>query len=449
MTLLDAAAGPAQAKPGRALSGTLRAPGDKSISHRALMLGALAHGETQIAGLLESDDVLRTAAAMKQLGADVVRDADGVWRVTGDGPEGLASPADILDFGNSGTGCRLSMGLAAGCDIEARFDGDASLRSRPMQRVIAPLRALGAGAWCETDRLPVRIRGRNPLHATSWIEASGSAQVKSAFLLAALSADGASEFLETRATRDHTERMLSAFGASINVEEDGDKRLIRLAAPAPLTATKVAVPADPSSAAFAAVAAAVTPGSDIVIENVMMNPTRAGLYETLAEMGADIAMAGELDAGGEPAATLAIRAGSLKGVAVDPARAPSMIDEFPILAVAAAFAEGETRVTGAKELRVKETDRIRAIVRMLRVNGVEADELEDGFVVHGRGMAGAPGGGTVTTFGDHRIAMSGLVLGLAAKAPVSIDDAAMIATSYPTFFDQLGGLGADFSRGAP
>ncbi len=446
MTLLDAAAGPAQSRPGRTLAGTLRPPGDKSVSHRALIFGAMAEGETRITGLLESDDVLRTADAMRLLGAHVSQTGPGIWRVAGVGARGFTSPARVLDFGNSGTGCRLSMGAAAGHDIEARFSGDESLRARPMERVLAPLRALGAGAWSEDDRLPVRIRGRRPLRAGSWIEASGSAQVKSAYLIAALSAEGECEFLETRASRDHTERMLPAFGAALSVEEDGAKRLIHLAGPVTLTGCATDVPSDPSSAAFLAVAAAVTPGGEVTLTDVMMNPTRTGLYETLAEMGADLTLSAERIAGGEPAATLRVRSGSLKGVAVDPARVASMIDEFPILAVAAAFAEGETKVAGAKELRVKESDRIAAVVRMLRVNGVQAEEREDGFVVNGCGAAGVPGGGTVTTFGDHRIAMSALVLGLAAKAPVRIDDASMIATSYPGFFDDLRTLGADVAR---
>ncbi len=433
---------PARSRLSRGLSGALAPSGDKSISHRALIFGALAEGETQIRGLLESDDVMRTARAMKALGAGTKRTSDGAWKVRGVGAAGLQEPAAALDFGNSGTGCRLTMGAAAGADIETRFIGDASLSSRPMERVLAPLRAFGAGAWCDDDRLPVRLKGRRPLHAITWISPAASAQVKSAVLIAALAAEGETEYVESQPTRDHTERMLALFGAPPEIESEGARRMIRLVGPAPLTSADVDVPGDPSSAAFMIAAAIVAPDSEVSVSPVLANTTRLGFFETLAEMGADMDFDEDPNPSYEPLAALKARTSTLKGIAVDPTRAPSMIDEFPILAVCAAYAKGATQVSGARELRIKESDRIAAIAAMLQANGVRVDVADDGFIVHGCGPGGVPGGGRVETHGDHRIAMSAMVLGLGAKQPVEIDDASMIATSYPGFMADMAAIGA-------
>jgi 3-phosphoshikimate 1-carboxyvinyltransferase len=421
-------------------------PGDKSISHRALIVGALSVGETRIAGLLEGEDVLNTAQAMQALGAIVAQNGQGAWSLHGVGVGGFSAPRGPLDFGNSGTGCRLVMGAAAGCPITATFDGDASLRKRPMRRVLDPLERIGAQAVsaAEDGRLPLTLRGaRDPIPIVYEQEAP-SAQVKSAILLAGLAAPGETTVVEHEPTRDHTERMLRHFGAELRVVPEGSHgRRITVVGQPELSPAKVLVPADPSSAAFAVVAALIVPGSDVVVEAVMMNPLRAGLLLTLNEMGASIEVLDKRDEGGEEVGDLRVRAAALRGVDVPAARAPTMIDEYPILAVAAAFAEGETRMRGLKELRVKESDRLAATAQMLRANGVAVDIEGDDLIVHGRGRAG--GGGRVTTQMDHRIAMSALTMGLASEQPVGIDDASFIATSFPGFVELMSGLGAEFS----
>jgi 3-phosphoshikimate 1-carboxyvinyltransferase len=430
---------------GRPLSGRVRAPGDKSISHRALMIASLAVGRTRISGLLEAEDVLNTAKALGMLGARVARIGEGLWTVDGVGVAGFAQPAGVLDFGNSGTGCRLMMGAVAGCPIRATFDGDPSLRKRPMQRVLEPLGRMGARVEnvAAAGRLPLTLIGvRDPIPIV-YEPPAASAQLKSAVLLAGLAAPGVTTVIEKEATRDHTERMLRHFGAQVEVEAVGDGRKIVLTGQPELTPAEVAVPADPSSAAFALVAALIVPGSDILVEGVMTNPLRAGLFKTLAEMGASIETLAKSSAGGEDLADLRVRASQLQGVEVPAPRAPTMIDEYPILAVAAAFAEGTTIMRGLKELRVKESDRLAATADMLRVNGVEVEISGDDLIVHGRGRA--PGGGTVATHMDHRIAMSALVMGLASEKPVQADDTAFIATSFPTFVPMMRGLGAELS----
>jgi len=428
------------------LTGRLRVPGDKSISHRALILGAMTVGETVVSGLLEGGDVLRTAGAMQALGAEVAQGAAGVWRIHGVGVGGFAQPAQALDFGNSGTGCRLTMGAVAGCRVTTRFDGDASLRKRPMRRVLDPLEKIGARTLeaADGDRLPVIMQGaRDPVPIVYEVPVP-SAQLKSAVLLAGLAAPGETTVIETVATRDHTERMLKHFGAKLASKPHGEHgRRIVLQGQPELEPAPVTVPADPSSAAFPLVAALIVPGSDVILESVMTNPLRTGLYATLREMGASIEVLETRDDGGEEVADLRVRAGGLKAVEVPAGRAPSMIDEYPILAVAAAFAEGATRMKGLGELRVKESDRLAATADMLRVNGVEAAVEGDDLIVHGK--ARPIGGGEVVTHMDHRIAMSALVLGLAGEQPVRIDDAAFIATSFPGFVELMRGLGADLS----
>jgi 3-phosphoshikimate 1-carboxyvinyltransferase len=414
------------------LAGTVAVPGDKSMSHRALILGALAGGETQISGLLEGEDVLHTAAAIRAFGADARRLAPGSWRV--EGPGEWASPQASVDCGNSGTGARLLMGAAAGFPIRATFAGDASLSGRPMERVLAPLRDMGART--HGSRLPVTIEGGG-LNGISFVNQTASAQVKSAILLAGLRAKGEVEVIEPKPSRDHSENMLRAFGCEVEVT---DKR-VRLGVRRALTGCGVAIPGDPSSAAFPAVAALLCPASEISIPGVMANPLRTGLYETLAEMGADLRFANRRVHGGEAVADLHIRASSLRGVEVPAERAPRMIDEYPILAVAAAFAEGRTVMRGLGELRVKESDRLAAIVAGLRRCGVEAREEGDDLIVEGKGGA-VPGGGAILAHDDHRIAMAFLVLGLASRAPVSVDSADMIATSFPGFTSLMRSLGA-------
>jgi 3-phosphoshikimate 1-carboxyvinyltransferase len=436
---------PLTAAPGGPLRGQVRVPGDKSISHRALILGALAVGQTHISRLLEGEDVINTARAMQALGARVERQSLGRWRVDGVGVAGFAQPRDALDFGNSGTGCRLVMGAAASCPITATFDGDASLRKRPMQRVLDPLTRMGAQAVsaAEGGRLPVILQGaRDPIPIV-YEPPAASAQLKSAVLLAGLGAPGATTVFEKEATRDHTERMLSHFGADVAVESVGEGRRITVVGQPELRPAEVVIPADPSSAAFPLVAALIVPGSDVIIEGVMTNPLRTGLFKTLLEMGASIEMlTGQRD-GGEDVADLRVRASALKGVEVPPGRAPSMIDEYPVLAVAAACAEGRTIMRGLKELRVKESDRLAATAAMLRTNGVEVEIDGDDLIVHGRGRPA--GGGRVETHMDHRIAMSALVMGLAAAKPVQADDVAFVATSFPGFPDMMRSLGADFA----
>ena len=436
---------PMTAARGQPLRGRARVPGDKSISHRALILGALAVGATRISGLLEGEDVINTGKAMRALGARVTRTGSGSWQIEGVGVGGLAQPGEFLDFGNSGTGCRLVMGAVAGCPIDATFDGDASLRKRPMQRVLDPLTRIGAKVATvgEGGRLPIRLQGaRDPIPIV-YEPPVASAQLKSAVLLAGLGAPGTTTVFEKEATRDHTERMLSHFGAEVAVEIVGQGRRIMVTGQPELTPAQVLVPADPSSAAFPMVGALIRQGSDIIIEAVMTNPLRTGLFETLLEMGASIETLAVRRDGGEEVADLRVRGSSLKGVEVPAARAPSMIDEYPILAVAAAYADGVTTMRGLKELRVKESDRLAATAAMLQVNGVEFDIDGDDLIVPGRGFV--PGGGQVATHMDHRIAMSALMLGLGADKPVQADDVAFVATSFPGFPDLMRSRGADLA----
>ncbi len=429
------------------LRGVAEVPGDKSISHRALILGALAVGETRITGLLEGQDVLDTADAMRAFGADVRRLGPGEWAVHGVGVGGFAEPEAVLDCGNSGTGVRLIMGAMATSPITATFTGDASLRSRPMGRVTEPLSLFGAAAFGRAGgRLPMTVVGAADPVPVRYEVPVPSAQVKSAVLLAGLNAPGESVVIEREATRDHTERMLAGFGAAISVEHDGGARVITLAGRPELRPQEVAVPRDPSSAAFPVCAALIVEGSEITVPGVSRNPTRNGLYTTLVEMGADIVFENPREEGGEPVADLRVRASALKGVEVPPERAASMIDEYPVLAAVAAFAEGPTVMRGVGELRVKESDRIAAMARGLEANGVRVEEGEDWFVVHGMGPGGVPGGGTCATHLDHRIAMSFLCLGLAARKPVRIDDGGAIATSFPVFEPLMAALGASISR---
>ena len=441
-----AAASLLTARPGRPLSGRVRVPGDKSISHRALIFGALTVGETRISGLLEGEDVLNTGKVMRMLGASVERQDAGVWSVHGVGVAGFAAPAGILDLGNSGTGCRLILGAVAGSPITATFDGDASLRKRPMRRVLDPLERMGARvlAAAEGGQLPLTLQGAIDPIPIVYESPVPSAQLKSAVLLAGLAAPGETVVIETEATRDHTERLLKHFGATVRVERLGEHgRRVRLAGQPELEAASVVVPADPSSAAFPLVAALIAPGSEVIVEGVMTNPLRAGLLTTLREMGAAIETLAMRDEGGEEVADLRVRTSSLRGVEVPAARAPTMIDEYPILAVAAAFAQGTTRMRGLKELRVKESDRLAATAEMLRVNGVEAEIEGDDLIVQGKGRV--PGGGLVATHMDHRMAMSALVMGLASEKPVGADDTSFIATSFPTFIPIMRELGADFA----
>ena len=428
------------------LRGRLRTPGDKSISHRALIIGALAVGRTTISGLLEAEDVINTARAMRALGARVDRKGDGTWHVDGVGVAGFAAPSGALDFGNSGTGCRLVMGAVGGCPITAVFDGDVSLRRRPMKRILEPLLRMGARVTAagEGDRLPVALAGaRDPIPIVYQTPVP-SAQVKSAVLLAGLAAPGATTVIEVEATRDHTEHMFAHFGADLTVEPHGDQgRRITLRGQPELVPTSVAVPADPSSAAFPLVAALIVPGSELILTDMLINPLRTGLLTTLAEMGATVDILERRIEGGEKLADLRVRSSSLRGVEVPAARAPSMIDEYPILAVAAACAEGTTSMRGLKELRVKESDRLSATAAMLRVNRVEAETCGDDLIVHGRGRA--PGGGRVVTHMDHRIAMAALTLGFASDKPVMVDDASFIATSFPGFVATMRRLGGDIA----
>lgn len=435
---------PVSAAPGSPLRGRLGVPGDKSVSHRALIFGLLAIGETRIEGLLEGEDVLRTAEACRMLGAFVTRDAPGRWRVTGAGIGGLTEPSGVLDFGNAGTGARLMMGVAGGHPLTATFDGDASLRKRPMRRILDPLLRMGATVVSEAEggRVPLTLRGPSESIPITYETPAASAQIKSAVLLAGLNGPGRTTVIEREATRDHTERMLRHFGAVVTVEPYGaGGRSVSLQGQPTLRGCDVVVPGDPSSAAFPLVAALIAPGSDIVIEGVMMNPLRTGLIATLLEMGAHIERVAERDEGGETVADLRVRASRLTGVDVPAERAPAMIDEYPVLAVAAAFAAGTTRMRGLHELRVKESDRLAAVAAGLEAAGVHHEVDGDDLVVHGTGGP-APGGGTVATHLDHRIAMSFLVMGLASAEPMRVDDGAMIATSFPTFVPLMRELGA-------
>jgi 3-phosphoshikimate 1-carboxyvinyltransferase len=437
---------PLTARSSGPLIGNVRVPGDKSISHRALILGSLSVGKTSISGLLEGEDVLNTAKSMRALGAHVERTGDFAWAVRGVGVAGFTEPSAPLDFGNSGTGCRLVMGAVAGCPVTAVFDGDASLRSRPMRRVLDPLELMGAkvAVGGEGGRLPLRLQGARDPVPIFYRTPVASAQIKSAVLLAGLAAPGTTTVIEQEASRDHTELMLKHFGAEIASKPEGSHgRKIALTGQGELHGAEVVVPADPSSAAFPIVAALIVEGSDIVLSDVMTNPLRTGLFKTLREMGAFIEESEARGDAGEPMAQLRVRASKLRGVEVPPERAPSMIDEYLVLAVAASFAEGTTIMRGLHELRVKESDRLAATAAMLRVNGVKVEISGDDLIVEGKGHV--PGGGLVATHMDHRIAMSALVMGLAADQPVTVDDTAFIATSFPDFVPMMRSLGADFS----
>ncbi|MGH1331320.1 MAG: 3-phosphoshikimate 1-carboxyvinyltransferase [Paracoccaceae bacterium] len=429
------------------LSGTAAVPGDKSISHRAIMFGAMAIGETKITGLLEGEDVLDTAKAMRALGAEVTRTGEGAWSVFGVGVGGFSEPEQVIDCGNSGTGVRLLMGLVATSPFATTFTGDASLRKRPMSRITDPISLFGAQSHGRSGgRLPLTIVGaKNPVPA-DYTTPMPSAQVKSAVLLAGLNAPGKTVVTEAEPTRDHTERMLAGFGAEITTEITDQGRRITLTGQPELIAQNVAVPRDPSSAAFPTCAALIVEGSEIFVPGVSQNLTRNGLYITLKEMGADITFENPRTEGGEPVADLRVRASALKGIEVPAERAASMIDEFPVLSVVAACADGITTMRGVKELRVKESDRIDAMARGLEACGVTIEEDEDTLIVHGMGAGNVPGGATCASHLDHRIAMSFLVLGLAAKKPVSIDDGTPIATSFPIFEALMGDLGAIIER---
>lgn len=430
------------------LKGVAEVPGDKSISHRALILGALSVGETRITGLLEGEDVLATAAAMRAFGAEVVHLGPGEWRVHGVGVGGFAEPEDVIDCGNAGTGARLIMGAMATTGITATFTGDASLRSRPMARVTQPLGLFGARSYGRGGgRLPLTLVGAADPLPVRYTLPMPSAQVKSAVLLAGLNAPGQTIVIEAEATRDHTERMLAGFGAEISVEETDEGRVITLTGQPELQPQAIIVPRDPSSAAFPICAALSVEGSDVLVPNISLNPTRAGLFTTLSEMGADLTFENVRKAGGEPVADLRARfSPDMQGVEVPPERAASMIDEYSILAVVAANAQGATIMRGVRELRLKESDRIDAMARGLAANGVEVEEGEDWWIIHGKGPGSVLGGGLCEARLDHRIAMSFLVLGMAAGKPVRIDDGAPVATSFPTFEPLMAALGAQILR---
>ncbi len=429
----------------RPLAGRVTVPGDKSISHRALMLSALAVGTSRVEGLLEGEDVLATAAAMRAMGATIVRGDDGAWTIDGVGVGGLLQPASALDMGNSGTSTRLLMGLVSSHAISATFIGDASLSKRPMARVIEPLSRTGAEFTASPGgRLPLMVRGICPAVPIEYRLPVASAQVKSAVLLAGLNTPGITRVIEPVPTRDHSERMLRGFGAEISVETQADgTRIIALTGEAELRPQQIVVPGDPSSAGFPAVAALIVPGSEIVIANVGLNPTRAGLYEMLRAMGGDIGFENERTVGGEPVADLRVKASALTGIDVPPSIVPSMVDEFPILFVACALAQGRSVLRGLDELRVKESDRIAVMAAGLRAIGATVEEVEDGLIIDGTGGEPLAGGATVATHLDHRIAMSFAVASLACRAPVTVDDRAPIATSFPTFVAMMETLGAE------
>ena len=427
------------ARPGIVVKGTVRAPGDKSISHRSLILGAMATGTTEIENLLEGEDILATARAVETFGATVTRLGPGHWQVVGRG--GFTTPDQIIDCGNAGTGVRLLMGAAAGYPITGTFDGDASLRKRPMKRVTGPLAEMGARLdWqAEEDRLPVRLSG-GTLTAIDYEQTVASAQIKSAILLAGLNASGTTTVTEPEKSRDHSERMLRAFGAEVDVTAIGDGWRVSLKGGQRLTGTAVSVPGDPSSAAFPLATGLIVPGAEVTVEGVMLNPLRTGLFDTWIEMGADLTITNRRSSGGEDVGDITARHSVLKGIVVPEARAASMIDEYPILAATAAFAEGATVMRGIGEMRVKESDRIALMAAGLKACGVKVEEEPEGFIVTGGPVRG---GATVTTHGDHRIAMSHLVLGLAAQAAVTVDEPGMIATSFPGFVEMMQGLGAN------
>lgn len=432
------------------LSGVAEVPGDKSISHRSLILGAMCVGETTISGLLEGDDVLDTARAMRAFGAEVKDLGGGNWSVHGVGVGGFAEPEGVIDCGNSGTGVRLIMGAMATSPITATFTGDASLNGRPMARVTDPLALFGTQAvGRKGGRLPMTIVGAADPVPVRYVVPVPSAQVKSAVLLAGLNAPGKTVVIEAEATRDHTERMLAGFGAEITVEDTDEGRVITLTGHPELRAQHVDVPRDPSSAAFPVCAALIVPGSDVLVPGIGLNPTRAGLFTTLREMGADLTYENERTEGGEPVADLRARfSPDMKGIEVPPARAASMIDEYPVLSVVASFAQGQTMMRGVKELRVKESDRIDAMAKGLRANGIEVEEGPDWWAVTGLGHGNVPGGATCASQLDHRIAMSFMIMGMAANAPVSVDDGAPITTSFPIFEPLMAQLGAKVARGA-
>lgn len=440
----DDAAMPATFTAAPPLSGTVTVPGDKSISHRSLMLSALAIGESRVEGLLEGEDVLATAAAMRAMGADIVRDDDGVWHIHGVGVGGLLQPETALDMGNSGTSTRLLMGLLASHDLTATFIGDASLSKRPMGRVIDPLSTMGAEFTASPGgRLPLTLRGLSPAVPIEYRLPVASAQVKSAVLLAGLNTPGITRVIEPIATRDHSERMLKGFGADLTVEIDADgARVISLVGEAELQPQNIVVPGDPSSAAFPMVAALLVPGSRVTIGNVGLNPTRAGLIDLLREMGGNIEIVNARDVGGEPVGDLIVTASALNGVEPDPARAPSMIDEYPVAFVAAAMAQGRSVFRGLEELRVKESDRLTAMANGLRLIGARVEEIEDGLIIDGTGGEPLTGGGPVATLLDHRIAMSFAVAGLVSRNGVTVDDMRPVATSFPGFVDLLRAMGA-------
>ncbi|KEP69898.1 3-phosphoshikimate 1-carboxyvinyltransferase [Thioclava dalianensis] len=429
------------------LTGEAEVPGDKSISHRALIFGALSVGETKITGLLEGEDVLDTARAMRAFGAEVTQHGPGEWSVHGVGVGGFAEPEQVIDCGNSGTGVRLIMGCMATSPITATFTGDASLRKRPMGRITDPIALFGAQAYGRAGgRLPMTVVGAADPVPVRYATPMASAQVKSAVLLAGLNAPGQTVVIEKVPTRDHTERMLRGFGADVRVEETSEGHVITLQGQPELRAQEVTVPRDPSSAAFPVCAALLVPGSDILVPGVSQNPTRNGLFTTLREMGADITFENPREEGGEPVADLRVRYSELHGIEVPPERASSQIDEYPVLSVVAANARGTTVMRGVHELRVKESDRIDAMARGLEACGVRIEEDEDTLIVHGMGPGGVPGGATCASHLDHRIAMSFLILGMAAQNPVSVDDGTPIATSFPIFEGLMRGLGASLER---
>ncbi len=439
---------PMTSRPCGPLQGEAHVPGDKSISHRALILGAMCVGETHITGLLEGEDVLDTGKAMAAFGATVTNHGGGEWTVSGVGVGGFAEPDQVIDCGNSGTGVRLIMGAMATSPITVTFTGDASLNGRPMGRVTDPLALFGTQAFGRAGgRLPMTLVGAENPVPVRYVVPVPSAQVKSAVLLAGLNAPGQTVVIEKEATRDHTERMLQGFGAALTVEDTDAGRVITLEGQPELTPQAIIVPRDPSSAAFPVCAALITPGSDVLVPNIGLNPTRAGLFTTLQEMGADLVYENRREEGGEPVADLRARfSPDLKGISVPPERAASMIDEYPVLSVVAAFAEGVTEMRGVKELRVKESDRIDAMAKGLRAAGISVDEGPDWWTVTGLGHGNVPGGVTVASQLDHRIAMAFMVMGMATQKPMSVDDASPIATSFPIFEDLMGGLGAELVR---
>ena len=439
---------PMTARKAGPLSGTADVPGDKSISHRSLILGAMAVGETRVTGLLEGQDVLDTAKAMRAFGAEIDKQGD-TWVIHGVGTGGFAEPDSVIDCGNSGTGVRLIMGAMATTPITATFTGDASLNKRPMARVTDPLALFGARAYGRSGgRLPMTIVGAEAAVPVRYEVPVPSAQVKSAVLLAGLAAPGETVVIEREATRDHSERMLAGFGAQISTEVTNEARIITLTGQPELRPQTIVVPRDPSSAAFPVCAALIVEGSDVLVPNIGLNPTRAGLFTTLREMGADLTYENRREEGGEPVADLRARfSPNLKGIEVPADRAASMIDEYPVLSVVASFAEGKTHMPGVKELRVKESDRIDAMATGLRACGVQVDEGEDWWTVHGRGHGEVAGGAKVESHLDHRIAMSFMVLGFATNAPVTVDDGGPIATSFPIFEPLMAGLGAEITRG--